>query len=143
MIVAELVAPVAVPEPVDVCTCGCYPGDSCPYCTIRSRPHCLPPAPVAQTTSPHLPAPTPPPAVVNDNPMDFDRDLTDADVVRYVNLPIDDQIRYEDSFRKGMARTNVIIENVAPVKRLGNLRRRQSYKSNRRKEHGSSGKHGC
>ena len=51
-------------------------------------------------------------AVVNDNPMDFDKDLTDADVARYVSLPIEEQIRYEDSIRKGMARTNVNIENV-------------------------------
>ena len=78
-------------------------------------PVSLPVAPVAapQQTSPHLPAPAPPQTpVVPDNPMDFDKDLTDADVARYVSLPIEEQIRYEDSIRKGMARTNVNIENV-------------------------------
>ena len=109
----RLPEPAIVPEPV-------APAPVSAPATLTPAPVAEPPAPApvsvypvapvaapAATTSPHLPAPAPPPAVVNDNPMDFDRDLTDADVVRYVNLPIEDQIKYEDNFRRGMARTSV------------------------------------
>ena len=100
-------------------------------------------APAVQTTSPHLPAPAPAPAVVNDNPMDFDKDLTDADVARYVSLPIEDQFRYEDSFRKGMARTKVDHCERGPVERLGNLRRRQDQNQIGEKSMAVSDRHGC
>lgn len=58
-----------------------------------------------RAVSPHVPATSPVQTRTQVDPYDFDRELTDEDVDRFIGLPLDLQDQYRDAFRRGMEKT--------------------------------------